>query len=485
MKDKEDTNENMRDREKGMINLNFAGIRSREELYRYLQEKLNLPESRGENLDNIYAVLTEASGKIHIIVEGLSKSRRRLGSYLDGVLKTLRAAEAVTEDLTIEVRGQIDADKEWLDNPAVVEQSCAYSRPVMTAPDGKPVPHNSREGLLYRAEGMPYVRLRFPNAMNVQLQIGDIMYPFLETEKDVWTVDLPLEPGFYYVHLYVDNCLAISPFLSIGYGFSRPVNYIEVGPVPEFLQMHDVPHGDIRHEYYPSAVTGRTESCICYVPPGYEEGTLEYPVLYLQHGFGENERGWIWQGKVNHIMDNLLAEGKAVPMLIVMANGMVMEEDGDGEAVLRHSLFPEELVQDIIPFIEKKYRVKKDRDHRAMAGLSMGSMQTSMTVCRYSQLFGWEGLFSGFMHNFIGEDPDNSYLEIMKEKEFQEKQYLFFRAMGRQDEFWDFFTEDDAFCEENGIPCVRREYRGGHDWNVWRQCIYDFLPQLFREDAEK
>ena len=109
MKDKEDTNENMRDREKGMINLNFAGIRSREELYRYLQEKLNLPESRGENLDNIYAVLTEASGKIHIIVEGLSKSRRRLGSYLDGVLKTLRAAEAVTEDLTIEVRGQIDA----------------------------------------------------------------------------------------------------------------------------------------------------------------------------------------------------------------------------------------------------------------------------------------------------------------------------------------------------------------------------------------
>ena len=87
MKDKEDTNENMRDREKGMINLNFAGIRSREELYRYLQEKLNLPESRGENLDNIYAVLTEASGKIHIIVEGLSKSRRRLGSYLDGVFE--------------------------------------------------------------------------------------------------------------------------------------------------------------------------------------------------------------------------------------------------------------------------------------------------------------------------------------------------------------------------------------------------------------
>ena len=171
-----------------MIKLNFAGIRSREEMYRYLQGKLNLPESRGENLDNIYAMLSEASGRIHIIVEGLDKSRKRLGSNLDGVPKTLRDAEAVTENLTIEVREQIDAGKEWMDNPGVVEQSCAYSRPVLVETNEKPVPHNSQEGLMYRAEGRPYVRLRYPNAMNVQLQIGDMMYPFLETEKDVWTV---------------------------------------------------------------------------------------------------------------------------------------------------------------------------------------------------------------------------------------------------------------------------------------------------------
>lgn len=104
-----------------MIKLNFAGIGSREEMYRYLQGKLNLPESKGDNLDNIYAMLSEASGKIHIIVEGLAKSRKRLGSNLDGVLKTLRDAEAVTENLTIEVREQIEAGKEWMDNPAVVE----------------------------------------------------------------------------------------------------------------------------------------------------------------------------------------------------------------------------------------------------------------------------------------------------------------------------------------------------------------------------
>ena len=246
--------------------------------------------------------------------------------------------------------------------------------------------------------------------------------------------------------------------------------------------MKDVPHVDIRHEYYNSSVTGRTETCIVYVPPGYEENRGSYPVLYLQHGFGENERGWVWQGKVNHIMDNLLAQGKAVPMLIVMANGMVMDETAEGETILRHNLFPEELVEDIIPFIEKKYRVKADRDFRAMAGLSMGSMQTSMTVCRYGELFGWEGLFSGFMHNCMGENQDNSFLEIMKEESFQKGLHLFFRAMGRQDEFWDRFAEDDTFCEENKIPCIRREYEGGHDWNVWRQCIRDFLPLLFQDE---
>ena len=368
-----------------------------------------------------------------------------------------------------------------MDNPGVVEQSCAYSRPVLVETNEKPVPHNSQEGLMYRAEGRPYVRLRYPNAMNVQLQIGDMMYPFLETEKDVWTVTLPLEPGFYYTNLYVDNCLVLNPFLPIGYGFSRPVNYIEIGPVPDFFQMKDVPHGDIRHEYYNSSVTGRTETCIVYVPPGYEENRGSYPVLYLQHGFGENERGWVWQGKVNHIMDNLLAQGKAVPMLIVMANGMVMDETAEGETILRHNLFPEELVEDIIPFIEKKYRVKADRDFRAMAGLSMGSMQTSMTVCRYGELFGWEGLFSGFMHDCMGENQDNSFLEIMKDENFQKGLHLFFRAMGRQDEFWDRFAEDDTFCEENKIPCIRKEYEGGHDWNVWRQCIRDFLPLLFQD----
>ncbi len=466
---------------KSMIKLNFEEIGSREEMQRYLADKLSIPSSSGESLDNIYEFLTMAAGRIHIIVEGLSKGRKRLGSYLDGVLKTLSEAEAATEGLTLEVREQMDANKEWLDNPAMTEQSCAFNRPVMVSGMEKPVPPSSQEGLMYRAEGRPYIRLRFANAIDVQIQIGNMRYPFLEAEKDTWVVDLPLDPGFYYVHLYVDNCLVLSPYLPIGYGHCRPANYIEVGPMEDYCLMHQVAHGTIRHEYFFSTVTNRMESCLCYTPPGYDGGTESYPVLYLQHGFGENERGWIWQGKVNHILDNLLAGQQAVPMLIVMANGMVMEEGEDGATWLAPRLFVRQLVEDIIPFIEKTYRVKSGRENRALAGLSMGSMQTSITVGNHPELFAWAGLFSGFMHDLTDGEPENSHLETMKAPDFNENMHLFFRAMGRQDEFWDKFAADDVFCDEHHINCVRKEYEGGHDWNVWRKCIRDFLSLVFQK----
>ena len=127
-----------------MIKLNFAGIRTRQELHEYLEEKLQLPRTQGESLDNIYDFLTMAAGRLHIIVEGITGRHAKLGGYLDGVVRTLRAAEAVTEGLTLEVKEQMDADKEWLDNPAVVEQSCAFHRPVMLELGEAPVPISAR-----------------------------------------------------------------------------------------------------------------------------------------------------------------------------------------------------------------------------------------------------------------------------------------------------------------------------------------------------
>lgn len=401
----------------------------------------------------------------------------------DRVKKVWRDAEAAREELIEKEEGSM-LKEDWMENPAMVEQAGTFNAVRQMEMDRSPLEPSKLQGLLYRSTGEPFIRLAFENAMYVQLSIGDSVYPFMEVRKDVWELDLDLKPGFYYVSLYVDNCLVLSPFLQLGYGFSRPANYIEVGPMEGFACMKKVPHGDVRHEYYESAVTGRTESCIVYTPPGYDKSAEAYPILYLQHGFGENERGWVWQGKLNQVLDNLLAEGKAVPMVVVMANGMIILENEKGEAMLRPELFPALLTQDIIPYIEDKYRVLKDRDHRAMAGLSMGSMQTSMTVFRHRELFGWAGLFSGFMRNIVGPEPDNSHLDALLEdvEGFNKDMHLFFRAMGKQDDFFERFREDDVICRENKVECVRKEYEGVHDWNVWRMCIRDFLPLLFQNN---
>ena len=177
-----------------------------------------------------------------------------------------------------------------------------------------------------------------------------------------------LPEGFQYVTLAVDGAEVISPFLPIGYGCAKPMNWIEVPAADgDFYQIGDHPHGSVVREYYPASVTGRLESCLVYLPPLWDKAQ-PLPVLYLQHGWGENETGWIHQGRTNFIMDRLIAEKKCVPMLIVMCNGMVgVNGEYDTEA------FPEVLVRDVIPFIEGKYPVKTDKWSRAMAGLSMAA----------------------------------------------------------------------------------------------------------------
>lgn len=360
------------------------------------------------------------------------------------------------------------------------DQAVAFSRPLdfsMAEQQGMP----RQQGVFYRNDKSPYLKLCLKNACNVELAVGQEKFIFLEVERNIWELTLPLEPGFYYATLLVDGAEVLSPFLPIGYGFSRPCNYLEIGPVESYLRIRNVPHGSIRHEYFYSEVTKRTATCLVYTPPGYEESEETYPVLYLQHGFGENETGWIWQGRIGHIMDNLLAENRVIPMLIVMADGMIRQKTGEEEK-LAHEEFSAFLLKDLLPFTEQKYRIKSDRDHRAMAGLSMGSIQTSMTAFTHPELFGWIGLFSGFMRNFIGvEEANGNHLKLLfaDPEKFNEENYLFFRAMGKQDGYFVFFMEEDQLCEDYRIRQVRRVYEGGHDWNVWRQCAYEFLQMLF------
>lgn len=238
--------------------------------------------------------------------------------------------------------------------------------------------------------------------------------------------------------------------------------------------------GTICQERYTAHISQKEKCCYIYTPPGYGETAESYPVLYLQHGYGENELGWIYQGKLAEIADQLIWEEKIRPMLIVTADGMMREEKENGDIAHRPELFTEELLRDIMPLVEKRYRVKPGKDNHALAGLSMGSLQTSMTVFTNIGLFGWVGLFSGFMGNIF--DGNNAHLAHLAEQAdaFNQQTRLFFRGMGGNDPFWASFQKDDALCEKYGIRCVRKQYDGAHTWNVWRQCIVDFLELLFR-----
>lgn len=502
-----------------MIHLNFSAIKSRKELHQYLKEKLGLPEYYGENLDALYDLLTEAKERRTIRVEGLKKYNENTQGYGDKVVRVLQDAEMVTDGLTVELQ-ESDGMQEILQNEGdipneismpkekgvpkekgmpkeeslqkeeilpkegvlPVDQAVSFARPQIFSLDAiheTPPP----QGIFYRADARPYVKLWLKNACNVELSVGEEKYIFLEVERNVWELTMELEPGFYYATLSVDGVEVLSPFLPIGYGYSRPCNYLEIGPAKDFYRVKSVPHGSVRHEYFESAVTGRRETCLVYVPDGYEESGRAYPVLYLQHGFGENETGWIWQGRIGCIMDNLLAQKAAVPMLIVMADGMVRSQEGQEEKLVP-TRFNEILLQDIIPFVERRYRVCRDRDHRAVAGLSMGSMQASMAAFTHPELFGWIGLFSGFMRNFIGvADVEDGHLAgaLADPQRFNEENHLFFRAMGKQDAFFGFFMEEDQLCEDYRLKQVRRVYEGGHDWNVWRKCAHEFLQLLFQE----
>ncbi len=325
-------------------------------------------------------------------------------------------------------------------------------------------------------DGRVRVRILAPNAQKVELdQFGSVST--LEKQADgAWEATLDLGRGFKYVFLKIDGADVLSPYLPIGFGCNRPMNFIDI-PVPgdEFCELKDIPHGVVSRCYFPSAVTGKTESCLVYTPPAYTENK-RYPVLYLQHGYGENETGWVYQGRLMRIADALIHDGEAAEMIVVMGNGMAQKGSGTERA-----LFPQLLVQDLIPYIESRYAVQTDKWHRAMAGLSMGSYQTSVVTLSHPELFGYAGIFSGFLRAPWGEKGEPHLTALDDAEAFGRNYRVFFRAMGTEDTFWQRFAEDDEYLSGRNLPMLRVTYPGGHDWTVWRKCIHDFLPMLFRE----
>jgi len=248
-----------------------------------------------------------------------------------------------------------------------------------------------------------------------------------------------------------------------------------------YYEIRNVPHGDIRIKNYYSNVTNSWRDFYMYTPPGYDQNTSEkYPVLYILHGGGEDQRGWATQGKTDLIIDNLISQKKAVPMIVIMVDGN-LPLNGFGEETLR--VFEKELKQSVIPFVEQNYRVKTDASSRALAGLSMGGIQTLYTGIKNTDLFGYLGVFSSGWIQPMQKDIADAQYEFMKnnaDKINGNLKQFWISQGGKEDIAWKNCQTMIAKFDEMKIKYTYSEYPGGHSWPVWRNNLYNFAQLLFK-----
>ena len=346
-------------------------------------------------------------------------------------------------------------------------------------PAGKYRDEHCGAQVLNAAEGRARFWLRADGAETVEVDIwGMGGFAMGQASDGWWTCEVTgIEKGFHYYGIRVNGVDVLDGNAPVGYGGFRAINYLEM-PEEDFetYRLRQVPHGAVRLNYYKSAETGRTKLCYVYTPASYDrEPERRYPVLYLQHGGGENETGWIWQGKLANLADNLTAAGQMQEMLIVMNTGYSFPESGDYHPAM--GAFAEEMAESGVAFIDGAYRTIPDRLHRAMAGLSMGGMQTQRCVFAHPELFAWAGIFSGGL-TIRNEEVDYSGV-LLDPREFEERFRLLFVACGTQEGGYQGTKESEETVLAAGVPIVPFEGYGYHDWTFWRHCADAFLRKLF------
>ena len=351
--------------------------------------------------------------------------------------------------------------------------------------------------------GRVLLRIKAPDATAVRVNFwSGPKIPLNKQADGFWTVTTPaLVPGLHYYNFVVDGAEATDLGSQSFFGGSKYASAVEV---PEkgsvYYQIQDVPHGQVREVWYNSKVTGGWRHAMVYLPPSYETGNQRYPVLYLQHGGGEDETGWIRQGRANFILDNLLAEGKCKPMIVVMAYGYARRAGQEPPAVtgppttpdraramqVMMSAFEDDVTQALIPFVDKTYRTLADRDHRAMAGLSMGGMQTFQITLNHLDLFSYIGGFSG-AGGFLGGkklDPKADYNGVFGDaKAFAKKVHLLWLGVGtvEPENMRQGIRGLHTSLQEAGIQHIYYESEGtDHEWQTWRRDLHDFAPRLFK-----
>lgn len=339
-------------------------------------------------------------------------------------------------------------------------------------------------GFAYGKERSVKISLYAPSAKKVEADVFDCGRIALQEDvkQGCWSGVLEdVEPGFHYVTFSVNGTKVLNTQAPVGYGCFQTINYLDV-PDPSFgyHELRNVPHGQVHMDYYTSSQTGRIKLCYVYTPPGYDifDGQ-RYPVLYLQHGGGENEIGWLRQGKIANIADSLLAEGRMEKMIIVMNTGYAFRADGTSHPAV--GSFEEELVQDCVPYIDTHYATIADKRHRAMAGLSMGGMQAQKIALHHTDLFASLGIFSG---GFVIVDREEDYRELLCHADrFREEMDLLFVSSGTQDHFYKRTVANVEEVRRSGVPVTTYFAEGRHDWSFWRRSVLQFLQTVFHRQA--
>ena len=321
------------------------------------------------------------------------------------------------------------------------------------------------------SEGRVRTSISAPQANKVQLDIGGVKYDLVKDEKGVWTGEsAPQDEGFHYYQLNIDGASVPDPGTLYFYGAGRWGSGIEIpAKDQDFYANKNVPHGQVIEKIYYSKVNDAMRRCFIYTPPGYNKDTQKrYPVLYLQHGGGENETGWAAQGKAGLIMDNLIAEGKIKPFIIVMTYGMTNEIKFGGLRNFDIKPFQTVLVDELIPYIDANFNTIADQPHRAMAGLSMGGMETKTITLNKPEVFSHYALLSGGTYA-----PDD-----IKDKS---KVKLIFVSCGSK-ERPDGVKSSAEALKAAGINAVSYVSEGtAHEFLTWRRSLYQLAPMLFKE----
>lgn len=377
----------------------------------------------------------------------------------------------------------------------IAHSSYSQNGTTSGAEDFKPSSVN-QPGKMYpqvNSEGKVRVQISAPEAKLVQLDIGGVKYNLVKNDTGLWVGEsAPQDEGFHYYQLNIDGASVPDPGSLYFYGAGRWGSGIEIpAKDQDFYALKNVPHGQLREINYYSKVNNSMRHCFVYTPAEYDKDPKKrFPVLYLQHGGGENEYGWPNQGRTNFIMDNLIAEGKAVPFIIVMDNGtwaMPQRPRNTPQGERPAGPWPPKgwadgfmktLLEDIIPMIDANFRTIADPQHRAMAGLSMGGMQTRVITLANPDKFSYVGIFSGGSIS-----PD----DLKESPAFKEKVKLVFVSFGSRElenRRPGFGGDPKVVTEELKKAGMNAQFYvsplTAHEWQSWRRSLYQFAPLLFK-----